>query len=201
MEPRQRVIQKSIELFTRYGIRQVTMDQVAEEVGMSKRTIYEMFRDKDTLIKESLEAMNELYLGEVNEILANASNVIEALYKFGQHGHRVKSEINPLFFEDIRRIYPHLWEAQKKRSKPSGGSLSCGILERGIKEGIFMHDLNLEIVDAFFSVMMDTFHKKDIFPENATPHDLVRNIINPYFVGISTEKGRKLIEQYGNLFE
>lgn len=201
MEPRQRVIQKTIELFTRYGIRQVTMDQVAEEVGISKRTIYEMFRDKDTLVKESLEAMNERYLGEVNEILANASNVIEALYKFGQHGHRVKSEINPLFFEDIRRIYPHLWEAQKKRSKPSGGSLSCGILERGIKEGIFMYDLNLEIVDAFFSVMMDTFHQKDIFPKNATPRDLVRNIINPYFVGISTEKGRTLIEQYGNLFE
>ena len=50
MEPRERVVLKSIELFSRYGIRQVTMDQIASELGMSKRTIYELFKDKDTLL-------------------------------------------------------------------------------------------------------------------------------------------------------
>lgn len=199
MEANERVILKSIELFTHFGIRQVTMDQIAEEVGMSKRTIYELFRDKDTLVRECLETMNENYLQEAQEILAHASNVIEALYKFGQHGHRTKSEINQAFFEDIRKIYPHFWEALKKRAKPVEGSFTCKILENGIKEGIFINDLNVEIVDAFFSVMMETFHKKDIFPENTSPQDLIRNIITPYFLGISTEKGKKLIEQYSNL--
>ncbi len=201
MEPKERVILKSIELFTQFGIRQVTMDQIAEEVGMSKRTIYELFRDKDTLVRECMEKMNERYLQEIQETLVHASNVIEALYKFGQHGHRKKSEINPLFFEDIRKIYPILWEAQKKRASTKEGSFTCSILERGINEGIFINDLNVKIVDAFFNVMVETFHKKDIFPENTSPRDLIRNIITPYFLGISTEKGKKLIEQYSNLFE
>ena len=83
MEARERVILKSIDLFTQYGIRQVTMDQIASELGMSKRTIYEHFRDKDTLLRECLETMNMQHTVEVNEILAGASNVIEALYRLG----------------------------------------------------------------------------------------------------------------------
>lgn len=101
MEPNQRVIQKSIELFTQYGIRQVTMDQIAEEAGMSKRTIYELFRDKDTLVWECLETMNRNHMQEVKNILASASNVIEALYRAGLHGEKKKSVINHLFFEDL----------------------------------------------------------------------------------------------------
>lgn len=199
MEPRQRVIQKSIEFFVQYGIRQVTMDQIAEEAGMSKRTIYEMFRDKDTLVWECLDAMNRQHMEEVKEILANASNVIEALYKFGQHGGKKKSEINHLFYENLRKLYPQFWEILKKNSRPGSGSFSCKILEKGIQEGIFVKDINVEIVDAFFYVMMETFHKKDIFPENISPNDLMRNIIIPYFIGISTEKGRTLIAQYDGL--
>lgn len=199
MEPRQRVIQKSIELFIHFGIRQVTMDQIAEETGMSKRTIYEMFKDKDTLVWECLETMNRKHMQEVQDILADASNVIEALYKFGLHGEKKKSEINRLFFEDLRKLYPQFWETMKKRSQPGSGSFSCQILEQGIQEGVFSKDINVDVVDAFFYVIMDTFNKKDIFPQHISHQDLIRNIIFPYFRGISTEKGKKLIEQYENL--
>ena len=56
----------------------------------------------------------------------------------------------------------------------------------------------MEVVDAFFYIIMETFHKKDIFPQNITHQELIRNIIVPYFRGISTEKCKKLIEQYEN---
>ncbi len=198
MEPRQRITQKTIELFIHNGIRQVTMDQIAEEAGMSKRTIYEIFKDKDSLVWECLETMNRKHMQEVQDILADASNVIEALYKFGLHGEKKKSEINRLFFEDLRKLYPHFWETLKKRAQPGSGSFSCRILEKGIEEGIFLKDINVEVVDAFFYVIMETFHKKDIFPQNITHQELIRNIIVPYFRGISTEKGKKLIEEYEN---
>jgi TetR/AcrR family transcriptional regulator, cholesterol catabolism regulator len=199
MEAKERIILKSIDLFTESGIRHVTMDQIAVEAGMSKRTIYELFRDKDELIRECLETMHRQNMEEVQEILSRASNVIEALYKFGQHGEKKKAAINRLFFEDIRKIYPHMWETMKNRARSGGGSFPQRILKQGIEEGIFLKDINIEIVDAFFHIIMETFHKKDIFPANTTDRDLFTNIILPYYIGISTDKGKKLIKQYNNL--
>jgi TetR/AcrR family transcriptional regulator, cholesterol catabolism regulator len=196
MEPIERVIIKSIELFTKSGIRLVTMDQIAEEVGMSKRTIYELFKDKDTLVLECLESMHRKQMAEIREILANSSNVIEALYNVGQHGERKKSEMSFLFFEDIRKLYPNIWNTMKQRARSGAGSFSYNILVKGIEEGIFRKEINIEIVDTFMNIMMETLHKKDVFPKDTADKELLRNIIIPYYMGISTEKGKRLIEQY-----
>jgi TetR/AcrR family transcriptional regulator, cholesterol catabolism regulator len=196
MEPTERVILKSIELFILSGIRQVTMDQIAEEVGMSKRTIYELFKDKDTLVLECLETMHIRHTQEIQEILTNASNVIEALYHLGQHAEKKKSLINRSFFEDLKKLYPNMWETMKKRTRPGVGSFSYKILVKGIEEGIIKKDINIEIVDTFIYNMMETFHKKEGFPENTSDKDILKNIIIPYYMGISTDKGKKLIEQY-----
>ena len=199
MEPNERVILKSIELFSKSGIRLVTMDQIAEELGMSKRTIYELFKDKDTLVLECLEAMHRIQKEEIQVIIDNSSNVIEALYKMGQHGEKKKAMISHLFFDDIRKVYPQIWDLMKKRAKTGANSFSRNILIKGIEEGVFKADINVEIVDIFFNSMMEIFHRKDIFPENTSDMELIRNIIVPYYLGISTDKGKKLIDQYLSL--
>jgi len=196
MEARERVILKSIDLFTQYGIRQVTMDQIASELGMSKRTIYEHFRDKDTLLRECLEAMNRQHTIEVNEILAGASNVIEALYRLGQHGENKKAAINCLFFDDLKKLNPGLWNTMKNKSKPGPGSFSYAILEKGVKQKIFRDDLNLELVDIFIHIIMESFHEKDAYPSNVSRIDILKSTIIPYYQGIATEKGKKLIDEY-----
>jgi TetR/AcrR family transcriptional regulator, cholesterol catabolism regulator len=196
MESNERVILKSIELFTKSGIRLVTMDQIAEEVGMSKRTIYELFKDKDALVVECLEAMYRLQMKEIQDILDNSPNVIEALYNVSKHGELKKAQISHLFFEDIRKLYPHMWNMQKNRAQNKETSFSYKILVKGIEEGIFLKDLNIEVVDTFMYTMMETIHKKEIFPENTSDKELLRNIIIPYYMGISTEKGKKLLEKY-----
>ncbi len=196
MEPFERIVQKSIELFTQNGIRQVTMDQIADEVGMSKRTIYELFRDKDTLLQECLERIHQQHLVEIEEILSNASNVIEALYRFGQHGEKKKAAINRLFFEDIRKFYPGMWNDFTKKTKPGPGSLSFKMLQQGQDEGIFRQDINVEIVDIFIHYIMEAFHSRHIFPQHYNDKDILWNVIIPYYKGICTEKGQKLIDQH-----
>lgn len=199
MEPQERVILKSVELFTQSGIRLVTMDQIAEELGMSKRTIYELFRDKDTLVSECLEKMHREHLEEIQAILDRATNVIEALYLVGQHGERKKAQTNRLFFEDIRKYYPETWNMIKQRSRPGSNTFSYKIIKQGIEEGIFRSDLNTVVVDSFIHIMMDAIHNNEAFPQDTSPRDLLINIIIPYYIGISTEKGRMLIEQYAQL--
>ncbi len=134
MEPNERVILKSIELFTRSGIRLVTMDQIAEEVGMSKRTIYELFKDKDTLVLECLETMHRKQIRDIEEIIAGSSNVIESLYRMGEFGEKKKAAINHLFFEDIRKLYPQIWDQLKSRAKTGAGSFSRNIFTKGSRK-------------------------------------------------------------------
>lgn len=196
MDARERVILKSIDLFTRYGIRQVTMDRITSELGMSKRTIYELFNDKDTLLWECLETMHRQQTIEVNEILAVASNVIEALYKLGQYGEQKNAAINCLFFEDLKKLNPDFWNTMKNKSKPGPGSFSYAILEKGVKQKIFRANLNLVLVDTFIHIIMNSFHEKDVYPLNYSRADILKNTIIPYYQGIATEKGKKLIDEY-----
>lgn len=196
MEPRDRVVMKSIELFAQSGIRLVTMDQIAAELGMSKRTIYELFKDKDALVRECLEIMRAQHMQEVVKIMDEASDVIEALYKVSQYGEKKKASMNRLFFEDLRKLYPKMWESVRRGSSKHEESFSCSIIRRGMTEGIFLKDLEVPIVDLFLRMMMEIFHQRELFPDDTSDEALLMNIIIPYYIGISTKKGQELIRQY-----
>lgn len=196
METRDRIISKSIELFVRFGIRYVTMDQIAAELGISKRTIYELFKDKDDLLLQCIEEMGKRNNRELHDIVVKSENVIEALYMIGQHGEKKKAAINPLFFDDIGKLYPHLLKIFIKKQGPGHESVSYTILKKGTHQGIFRKELNLDIVDVFIHEMMKICHDISIFPEDSNSSGIIKNIVIPYFRGISTDKGKELIEKH-----
>ena len=172
------------------------MDQIAASVGMSKRTIYEMFKDKDELLWQCIETMNRQHEKELHEIISHSENAIEAIYMIGQHGEKKKAGINRLFFEDFEKLYPQMRRLLIKRSEPGDESITYTILKRGIKEGIFRKGMNLVIVDIFIHEMMKISHSTDVFPENTNTGEIIENIVIPYFRGISTKKGLELIEKH-----
>jgi TetR/AcrR family transcriptional regulator, cholesterol catabolism regulator len=196
MKARDRVILKSIELFTKAGIRQVTMDQIASAVGMSKRTIYELFKDKYELLLQCIQTISNQHKKELDEIISNSDNAIEALYLMGQHSEKKKAAINWLFFDDLEKMYPELKRSLAGRNKLGDETISYKILKRGIREGIFKKNLNLVIVDIFIHEMIKIVHAREIFPENTNSMEIIENILIPYFRGISTENGIKLMDKH-----
>ena len=197
MDTEERILAQTLELFKMYGIRRVTMDQIATELAVSKRTIYELFHDRDELVRRTfIFAMNQ-ERSDMNSIISQASNVIEALYLIGKDGHQKRSRINPVFFEDIRKYYRHLFDSNKENQKLNAADITIKLLKRGIEENIFLPDLEIKIVNNFIFEMMNMVHNLEITGDSANREMLViRNIILPYFRGISTEKGRKLLEEY-----
>jgi len=196
MEARERIIERSIELFTKLGIRFVTMDQIAGELGISKRTIYEIFKDKDDLLVQCLQEMGKLHNNELREIISKSENVIEALYHIAQHGERKRASANVLFFEDLEKLYPQILQNFKNRKGKEEESVTITILKKGIVEGIFREELNIKIVEVFIHEMMKICYKKDLFPGNFNDLTIIENIIIPYFKGISTRKGQELIDKH-----
>lgn len=108
-ELKKRIIDSSLEAFTKHGIKSITMDEIASSLGISKRTLYEVFYDKETLLEACVlrrQEMEEQYLKEVQAV---AGNVLEVILKLFQYSIEQFHATNKKFFEDIKK-YPRVAE-------------------------------------------------------------------------------------------
>jgi hypothetical protein len=197
MDIKDRIIYTAFELFTKYGIRAVTMDQIAQQLGISKRTLYEVYKDKNYLLIKGMKVFIMKTKNEALEIIKNTNNVIEAIYELGKFMDNKKQKITPLFFEDIKKYYPGIHEQFFSKNKKSEYTFIHTLVEKGVKEGVFLKDLNIKMVNDYLYEMMKIIRDDTIFPKNEySENEIFRNIIMPYFIGICTNKGQILIEKY-----
>ena len=197
MELRERIITEAFTLFIKYGIRSVTMDQISRHLGISKRTLYENFEDKTELLQKSLDYLSSIKQDEAWELVRKSNNVIETIYLLARKGAEMKQLVNPLFFEDIRKYYPELHTMLISESRSRNYSLTRTLLIKGISDGLFKDDLNIEMVNHYLHQVMNMVMNEKIFPKDKYRHEeIFNNIIMPYLIGISISKGQQQIHQY-----
>lgn len=198
MELRERIIIEAGGLFARYGIRSITMDALAEDMGISKRTIYEQFKDKDTLLLEVITYFKARQLEAATKMISESDNIIAALFGLVNEMINTMKQISPLFFQDMKKYHAHIFSQLENRGELRDHSMTRKILSRGLEEGIFREDLNVEIVNLTLHELFNFFGPESkLTREGYHRGELFNNIIIPYFVGISTEKGKILIEEQG----
>ena len=197
MELSERIVASAFDLFMKYGIRSVTMDQISQHLGISKRTLYETFTDKGQLVREGLDYFTSIKRNEARETIKRSGNVIETIYILARKGEEMKQQINPLFFEDIRKYYPDVHASITTEGRYRDYSLTHDLLRKGIDNNLFRKGLDVELVNNFFHQVMNIVMNEEIFPKDRYTHeDIFRNIIMPYLIGISTDKGEQQIQKY-----
>ncbi|WP_153631329.1 TetR/AcrR family transcriptional regulator [Prolixibacter sp. SD074] len=204
MNARQRIMMGAMDLFGRDGIRSVTMDAIAAELGISKRTIYENFRDKTELLREGIIAGGALYSKKQEEIMENAPNVIDALYRIGKENHQVMQKINPRFFSDLKKHYPDILELVTHDYMAKSGKFMLRLFRQGVEEGIFEQGINMEIVEAVWIQLVElaqSSKETGVISDSWSVKEWHFYLFMPYLRGISTDKGRMLIKQYLENFE
>jgi AcrR family transcriptional regulator len=181
-------------LFRKKGLKSVTMDELARSLGMSKRTIYENFEDKNALVEACL--LKAIAEGNTkrNLILDSNSNVYEAMIGLAQLQHEETKQMNPAFFDDLHKYYANLLARLKSHNQHESQALLERIFKSGIGSGFFADDLNINIacllVDEFFAFSVRLIEK-----HNMPPCDVFSTVFVPFFKGISTEAGLKEIER------
>jgi AcrR family transcriptional regulator len=202
MDTRTKILTEAGILFTRMGIRSITMDFLADHLGMSKRTIYENFKDKDEIVLHSLiRGLNE-HAQEFNRIIEKSSNVIEAIYNIGKKNHDTFSQINPVFFHDLKKYYRDIHDLLVEKGGVSSSDTNLMLLKKGINEGIFKKELNIELVDVFLQKIMEFFHDESPFyvAERFSKKDVLQTILKPYLTGICTKKGLEILDKHEDFF-
>lgn len=197
MEPlQQRFVECAVKRFLAYGVRSVTMDQIAQDAGASKRTVYELFADKEELVKACIQYFEESRSSESAAIIAESENVLVALFKIANHHLQVFQYINPLFFQDIERFYPTLWKDCIYRNSIEKQKEIKKFLEIGIEQGFIRPDIHLAIAARVLLEHTNLALAPDIIRHNEDNRRIIfENLIINYVRGISTDAGLKLLQE------
>lgn len=190
MDTRLRILQEAGILFSRLGIRAVTMDYIAGHLGVSKRTIYELFSDKDDLLQQAIEEGVKYHREKMVGMINQSENVIEAIVGFSKYHHDVLGKIHPLFMEDLEKyhnkVYRHLMESGVLKD----GTVSMLILKKGVDDGTFRNDIDINLANTFLlqTLQFCAENEKDGNKE-FSKENVGNTIFLPYLRGICTEEG------------
>lgn len=182
-------------MFRTYGIRAVTMDMLANQMGISKRTIYEVFSDKDELLRGVMKWMAVKQSELTVNCLESSGNVIEAIFMIMDNMMEHFRKMSPAFKLDMKKYHNSIVNKLKQQGELPDDN-SKNILIRGIKEGIFRPDIDIEITDRCLKGVTRMSNEKETVPEDFENEEVVRDFFINYLRGISTQKGLELINSY-----
>ena len=197
MEIRDRILHKAHDLFNRHGIRRVTMDEIASQLGMSKKTIYQFFADKDELVK----AITEEHLQKNRESCSlektKATDAIHEIFLTLDMMQEMLGYINPTMIHDLEKFHPDSFEKFNQFKEQYLYNVVKDNLTWGIAEGLYREELNKEVITKLRLNLIFLPFNQDIFPQNKyNLAEVAKEIIEHYLYGLATAKGYKLIIKY-----
>lgn len=190
---RKHVIAVATKAFHTNGIRSVTMDDIAHLLTMSKRTLYQLFHDKEELILACFLTSAGKDQRRIAQILEETDNVLEVLLRAFAFKMEEIGQINPLFFSDLMK-YPRIVEFHKKRHQRE---MRTGVefMNRGIEQGIFRADIDFQIIIPFMQQQMDCLMSNETFA-GYTLQYLFDNTQMIVLRGCTTPKGAALMDAF-----
>jgi len=194
---KEKIISESIDLFMNYGVRSVTMDEIAKHLGISKKTIYQHFKDKEEIIIQSTALYFEKEHEVMDEIENGAENAVEHLFNLTIClRDRIKNTNTSVFF-DLKKYYQKAFEKYKSYKHDVIFNSVLKNLRRGIEEGLFRSDINPEILAYLRIGEIELSFNKEYFPEDKfTLVEIHEQLFDHFTYGILSEKGFKLFETY-----
>ena len=194
---KERIQQKAKELFMRYGFRSVTMDEIAGQLGISKKTLYQFFEDKDSLVEAVMQKEMTYMQSECKKQVTESENAIEELFKDMESMESVMDALNPQIVFDLEKFYPRTFEKFKKHKHSFLLDIIRKNLQRGVHEELYRNDFDIEIIARFRLESAFIIFNQELFPFGKyNVLQLSNEIYYHYIHGIATPKGKKMIEKY-----
>ena len=151
---RAKILKTSGELFFKFGIRSVSIDDICNELHISKKTFYTVFKQKDELIVELLDAMRQKKEKDYQSVLDLSVNVLDLLMQSFKKLRQHSMEKHLAFGYDLEKFYPELWHTHLIKMKELDQTYTAQMLQKGILQGMCRKDLNVEATAILISNMV-----------------------------------------------
>jgi AcrR family transcriptional regulator len=191
------ILQKAIKMFLDLGFKSVTMDDLAKELAISKKTIYSIYSNKTELVEDCTLHLSEAIYGAVKELSEEQRHPIDELFGMRSIVKRfLKNEKNAPQYQ-LQKYFPRLFKKLKERQLLIMRDFLMRNLERGVREGVYRNDLNPELVFRLHFFTYFTLKDQELFPEKLIePHTAILEHLKYHIRGIATLAGQQFLEDY-----
>ena len=188
----QRIIEKAAELFPRQGFSKVTMDELCDELGISKKTLYRYFISKDALADAVFKWNISSVKNNLLAIMSEHVDYLERLYKLCEFISQFLSRMNKTAQQDLIRHRPDLWKRLELYRKQEIFPLFKNMLDEGIKLGVVRNDIQKDLVMLVLASAVEGILTPEVLTtQSFSTEDAFRGIINIFFNGVLTDKARR----------
>ena len=186
-----RILEAAMKAFAERGVKAVRMDDVSQMLSISKRTLYELYTDKEELLYQGVVKYDQDNRKHLTAFIEQASSVMDIIIETYQRRVVSIGSVNPQFYEDIQK-YPKVVEYLNKEREHAYDQL-LGFLQRGVREGYFREDVDYELVTQMFNAI-NTFVMNQHLLSRYSIQQVFANMLLIPLRGFCTEKGLQVIE-------
>lgn len=197
VDQKERIKEQARALFVKYGIRSVSMDDIASSLGMSKKTIYNSFADKDELVLEIIDAEIVKMKLDCEYSVTGSENAIQEIFMTMDQIQTHQKQMNPTVVFDLQKFHHQAFAKFMVYKNNFLLEVIRQNLIRGIREGLYREDVNIELMSRYrLETVMVPFNT-DLYPqEEFNLADVTLAIQEHFIYGLATQKGFSLIEKY-----
>ncbi|MEL6863808.1 MAG: TetR/AcrR family transcriptional regulator [Bacteroidota bacterium] len=197
MKERQRILLQAENMFLRYGIKSVTMDDIARDLGISKKTLYQYVSNKADLIQKIFDQHVEMEKQVIDEVTNQSKDAIDEILNIAKTVIQMLRGMSPNTIYDLRKYYRDIWMMMEALHQKYIYQVIKTNLERGKKEGLYREDLHADIVAKLYVAKNSLVVDEELFPlREYNKEKLFSEYINYHIHGIASAKGLKLLEKY-----
>ena len=193
-EVKERILKQAFELFRQYGIKTISMDDIAVNLGISKKTIYKWFENKDQLVEEALttylnQIKSECNQGDTNaieEFCLNINNLIKHLLLF-----------HTSFFYDLKKYHSQAYQAWYEYKQQNIIQLFKANLSQGILSGLYRPDVDADITARLYTGQLETIFNSELFPAGKfNMQETYQQNMKNFILGVVSKEGCKTLQEY-----
>jgi AcrR family transcriptional regulator len=190
------LVKEALAVYLKFGIKSVTMDEMARQLGVSKKTLYQYVNDKNELVEACIVFEMQQAFDGVNTIMSKELNAIEELLEIGRFMIKELGAIHPSIFFDLSKYHPGVFKLIQHHKDENMCNTLVSNLQRGVDEGVYRENLTPSIVARLHMSLMDVIIRGEAVPVSEYRVDEVYSEFFRYHVrGIASKKGLTYLKE------
>lgn len=195
-EAQQTILSLCRDLFMRYGIKSITMDDIARKLGVSKKTLYQYVENKEDLIQQVIYQHTLEEKEAIEQIVLEANNAVEEIYLIAKYVVGLLRQVSPTTMYDLQKYYRNIWDMMEALHQQFILTIIKANLERGITEELYRHDLDVDVIAQLYVGNTSLITNEDFFPLKEYARDRIFTEFIKYHIrGIASSKGLKTLKK------
>ncbi|MCO6499958.1 MAG: TetR/AcrR family transcriptional regulator [Vicingus serpentipes] len=193
-EKEEQLLFATLELFMKLGVKSLTMDDISQHLGISKKTLYQFVTDKKDLVKKAMQLAIKNDQCLLGDIAVQEENAIDELLAINEKVSEKLQSIQPAVMYDLKKHYPEAWSMMEDHKKCFVYDMVVKNIDTGIQQGLYRENVNSGIVARVYITLIDKIFDADIFPAHQYTFATIHREIARYHIrGIANEKGVKYL--------